>query len=355
MTRPLVTVLIDTYNHERFIEQAIESVLRQDFPRQDTEVMVVDDGSTDATPELVQKFAPRARLLRKANGGQASAFNAAIPEARGEIIAFLDGDDWWEPRKLVRVVETMQANPDAGLVGHAVTEVYANGKHYTESLRETSRLRLNSLAGARLFRVRRNFLGTSRMTLRAAVLKQVLPVPEALRFEADEYITAVAAVFADVLILPEALTFYRLHDANQFLLTAADHEGLRRKQQVLAALAAALRSKLLQIGLAEEIFRLLTDLIQAEADQLRLTLDGGLPWETAKTELALYRALHEGAPLAHRIFKYATLAPALFLPPRLFYGARRRITQNSSYLRARKKWLPVPQPEHVARSWKTGS
>jgi len=97
MARPIVSVLIDTYNHERFIEQAILSVLEQDFPGSDREILVVDDGSQDSTPQIVAKFAPQVRLIRKANGGQASAFNAGIPECQGEIVAFLDGDDWWAP------------------------------------------------------------------------------------------------------------------------------------------------------------------------------------------------------------------------------------------------------------------
>src|SRR5438445_8800501 len=109
MTRPYVTVLIDTYNHERFIEQAIVSVLEQDFPAADREIIVVDDGSTDRTPEIVKKFEPRVRLLRKENGGQASAFNAGIPECQGEIVAFLDGDDWWAPGKLQAVARAMAA------------------------------------------------------------------------------------------------------------------------------------------------------------------------------------------------------------------------------------------------------
>src|SRR5438309_1296284 len=97
MAKPFVTALIDTYNHEAFIEKAIESVLQQEFPPADREIIVVDDGSTDHTPEIVHKFEPRVRLLRKQNGGQASAFNAAIPECNGEVVAFLDGDDWWLP------------------------------------------------------------------------------------------------------------------------------------------------------------------------------------------------------------------------------------------------------------------
>src|SRR5271170_543537 len=125
--KPAVTVLIDTYNHERFIEEALVSVLEQDFPSSDVEILVVDDGSTDRTPEVVRKFEPRVRLLRKTNGGQASAFNAGIPEARGEIVAFLDGDDWWAPGKLTAVTQALSAHADVGLVGHGLTEVYPDG------------------------------------------------------------------------------------------------------------------------------------------------------------------------------------------------------------------------------------
>jgi len=85
MARPFVSVLIDTYNHERFIEQAIRSVLEQDFPASDREIVVVDDGSQDRTPEIIAKFASQVRLVRKANGGQASAFNTGIRNARAKL------------------------------------------------------------------------------------------------------------------------------------------------------------------------------------------------------------------------------------------------------------------------------
>jgi glycosyltransferase involved in cell wall biosynthesis len=110
LTKSFASVLIDTYNHERFIEQAIASVLEQDFPVSEREILVVDDGSTDRTAEIVRKFEPRVRLLQKENGGQASAFNAAIPECKGEIVAFLDGDDWWTPNKLSRVAQALAAD-----------------------------------------------------------------------------------------------------------------------------------------------------------------------------------------------------------------------------------------------------
>src|ERR1700730_2953425 len=103
--KPLITALIDTYNHERYIEQALVSVLEQGLSPSELEIVVFDDGSTDKTPSIIQKFAPRVKHVRKKNGGQASVFNAGFAEARGAIIAPLDGDDWWAKGKLSVVVE----------------------------------------------------------------------------------------------------------------------------------------------------------------------------------------------------------------------------------------------------------
>ena len=125
---PRVTVLIDTYNHENFIERALRSVLDQDMPMEDVEILVVDDGSTDRTPEIVKQFEPRVRLIRKKNGGQATAFNVGFSHARAEIIATLDGDDWWAKEKLRRVLETLEANPAVGFVGHGFYEEYSDGR-----------------------------------------------------------------------------------------------------------------------------------------------------------------------------------------------------------------------------------
>src|SRR5215469_11388216 len=100
-----VSVLIDTYNHEPYIERAITSVLEQDMPMDGVEILVVDDGSTDGTPEIARRFEPRVRYLRKPNGGQASAFNFGFAQLQGDIIALLDGDDWWEKEKLRLVLD----------------------------------------------------------------------------------------------------------------------------------------------------------------------------------------------------------------------------------------------------------
>src|SRR5271167_1538342 len=158
MAKPFVSVLIDTCNHERFIEKAVTSVLEQDFSAAEREILVVDDGSSDRTPEILRRFEPQVRVLRKTNGGQASAFNAGIPECRGEIIAFLDGDDWWAAGKLKRVTEVLNSEPSVGLVGHAIHEAFADGSIRTSAPEKSERLELNSLAAARVFRLRKSFL-----------------------------------------------------------------------------------------------------------------------------------------------------------------------------------------------------
>src|SRR5260370_12257334 len=96
------------------MEEAVESALAQDFPAEQREILVVDDGSTDDTHERLRKYGEAIRYLRKPNGGQASAFNFGFEHARGEVIALLDADDVWLPAKLRRVHEEFARHPAAG-------------------------------------------------------------------------------------------------------------------------------------------------------------------------------------------------------------------------------------------------
>lgn len=354
MAKPTVTVLIDTYNHERFIEEALVSVLEQDFDPSEMEILVVDDGSTDRTPEIVRKFEPRVRLIRKANGGQASAFNMGIPEARGEFIAFLDGDDWWAPKKLTSVVAAMNSDLGVGIVGHGILIVQPDGCEQPEILLDGFRFRANTMEGARLLCRRGSFLGTSRMTISTDLLRRIGPVPQPLTVQADEYLSTLAAVLVGVQILPEALTYYRLHDSNAFQITKGDPQRLRRKQKVLAELARRLDEQLRQRGVDARVVRKITGRLHADANQLRLILDGGWPWETVETEWNIYSATHPDAPLSHRVFKMLTLLAALATPPRTFYGVQRKIAQNALYQRARKRWLPIPEMAHIQKDWRAG-
>ena len=346
MKSPFVSVLIDTYNHERFIEKAIVSVLEQDYPAADREIIVVDDGSTDGTGEIVRRFEPQVRYIRKTNGGQASAFNVGIPECKGEVVAFLDGDDWWMPGKLRRVAEVLANNSDVGFVGHGIRECFSDGTEHTVVTQKDERLRIDSLASAHVYRLRKCFLGTSRMAMRVSLARQILPVPEALVFEADEYIFTLAAALGEIVILHEPLTCYRIHGGNLYV-TPGLGPGLRRKQQVLANLAISLNEELTAIGLSAEIVSCVVEVIKIEADQLRLTVDGGAPWETLRTERKIYKLFHSNASKAQRFFRALTMIPAALLPPRWFYAGRRWIGRGAWYRKARKNILPVPEVTNI--------
>jgi hypothetical protein len=341
-------VLIDTYNHERFIEHAIVSVLEQDFPGSEREIIVVDDGSTDRTPEIVKKFEPRVRLLRKGNGGQASAFNAGIPECNGEIVTFLDGDDWWVPGKLQRIVGVFAAEREVGLVGHGIIETFADRAERIAAPEKDEKFGLDSLSSARVFRLRKSYLGTSRMALRTRLARSILPVPEALVIEADEYLFTLAAAMSQVIVLREALTHYHIHGANLYLAPGHEGEGVRRKQKVMEVLASSLRTMLPTKGIAADVTECIVEIIQAEADQLRLMADGGRPWETFRTENKIYEVLHGDASRGHKLFRAITMLPALVLPPRRYYATRRWISSRSWYRRIRERMVPVPKITRVA-------
>jgi glycosyltransferase involved in cell wall biosynthesis len=107
--RPLVSVVVAAYDCERYIAATLESALAQDH--EPMEVIVVDDGSTDSTAEIVQRY--DVRLIRRANGGQGAAKNTGVASAGGPLIAFLDHDDLWAPRKIARQVAALAAAPDA--------------------------------------------------------------------------------------------------------------------------------------------------------------------------------------------------------------------------------------------------
>lgn len=111
---PLVSVVITTYNQEAFIGDTIRSVLAQTYhPR---EIVIVDDGSTDGTAGRIDEFRDRVTYVWQRNQGVAQSRNTGVRHARGELIAFLDGDDLWEPDKLEVQVELHRRYPDAGLL-----------------------------------------------------------------------------------------------------------------------------------------------------------------------------------------------------------------------------------------------
>ena len=111
---PKVSVIIPSYNCERYIAETIGSVLNQSL--KDLELIVVDDGSIDRTREIISSYGPPVRLIAQANAGVCAARNRGIREATGDFICLLDHDDCWFADKLARQVEEFQAHPEAGVV-----------------------------------------------------------------------------------------------------------------------------------------------------------------------------------------------------------------------------------------------
>ena len=323
MSQPKVTVLIDTYNHERYIARAITSAIEQDFPAGEREILVVDDGSTDTTPAIVKRFAPQVTYLRKENGGQASAFNFAIPRARGEFVAFLDGDDWWQPNKLSAIVDAFDKNPEAGVIGHGIIQIdTATSKGSSLSPEQPGYFDLRSDAGAQKFRNYMCFLGTSRVAIRRSILEKVVPIPDALVVEADEFMSAVAIAYGGAYLLAEPLTYYRLHDQNQYQFRESDSRRMHRKMKALASLEDALRVRLASAGISASAAQIIVEPIRILATRMKLVLDGGMPWETYRIERADFRLAYRQTSLAYRAWKEAVLAFTLCLPPRWFYRLR---------------------------------
>lgn len=110
---PTVSIIIPAYNAEAYLAEAIQSALDQTYA--DTEIIVVDDGSTDATPAIARKFSS-VRLIQQANGGVSKARNTGIAAAEGEYLQFLDADDTLLPEKIARCMAAFHENPSADVV-----------------------------------------------------------------------------------------------------------------------------------------------------------------------------------------------------------------------------------------------
>jgi glycosyltransferase involved in cell wall biosynthesis len=115
-----VSVVIPTYNYGRYIAEAVDSALNQSYGP--FEVIVVDDGSTDDTETVVRAFGNRVRYIKQQNAGVCAARNRGVAESSGQLIAFLDADDIWEPTKLEKQAALFASDPQIGLVHSAMRE-----------------------------------------------------------------------------------------------------------------------------------------------------------------------------------------------------------------------------------------
>jgi glycosyltransferase involved in cell wall biosynthesis len=237
--QPLVTVLIDTYNYGRFIQEAIDSVLAQDFPAEEMEILVVDDGSVDDTAERVKKYGDRVQYFWKPNGGQASAFNFGLRRARGEIVAFLDADDYWLPGKLRRIVDAFEQHPKAGMVYHTLLQYDA----HTGTFKDGGLALLSGFLPANAKELLSYVLyPTSFLAFRRKVLEELLPIPEELTIQADAHLSALVIFLAPIVGVPKCLAVYRVHGQNLFAdRVTVDRTRHQKRMETRKALVAGMK------------------------------------------------------------------------------------------------------------------
>lgn len=225
--RPLVTALINTYNYGRYLPFAINSVLNQTY--RDIEIVVVDDGSTDHTREVLAQYGDRIRVIRTENGGQGHTFNVGIPQARGELIMLLDADDTWLPAKVERMVAFAAQQPQATLLYHRFQNVDKKGRELGEPQPHTL---TNGDYRSKYLRSGGTWWSpiTSVLVLRPELVRHALPIPTyAVREGADTLIADFCAVSGEIAATPEALTLRRLHGSNLYA-AGRDDRSYRSRQ-----------------------------------------------------------------------------------------------------------------------------
>jgi len=197
-TNPLVSVIIAVYNGEKFLSEAIESVLAQNY--RPLELLLVDDGSTDGSAEIAKSF-PEVKYFNQTNQGPAAARNKALAVAQGEFIAFNDADDLWTEKKLEIQLKQLKDNPDILFnVGRV--------KNFIQPGTDKERLNTGILK-------RKDFLGLITILARKEAFERVGNFNIEFRTASDfEWFTRAKDAGVKMQILEENLLLRRIHDAN---------------------------------------------------------------------------------------------------------------------------------------------
>jgi hypothetical protein len=235
MRKPLVSILINNFNYALFLGEAIDSALWQTYDN--FEVIVVDDGSTDGSREIIRRYSDRIVEVLKENGGQASAFNAGFEASRGEILCFLDADDIFLPEKLGRIVGIFQENPAIGWCFDRVIEFeHATGERIPPAASAKYGLwdaRKIVATGAQPYVP----TATSGLSFRRGMLAQVLPMPDEIRITSDGYLKLCALGLAEGWLLPEELSLQRIHCNNAYTRQVEGRQRLVARTTVLTSVS----------------------------------------------------------------------------------------------------------------------
>jgi hypothetical protein len=217
---PSVAVLVAAFDAERFVGQAVRSALAQDYPADRLHVVVVDDGSADATAAVVSAIADdhpdRVTLVRQENRGSVGAVNRAAAERaalEADLLAILDADDAWPAGKLAAQADVFAARPEVGLVYTDMRVIDADGTVLQESW--LSDARPPTGRGLPTF-LRENLVTGSSIVVRGTLRDVLFPIPDEMAW-ADWWLAARAAQFSEIAYLPIPRTLYRFHATNMSL------------------------------------------------------------------------------------------------------------------------------------------
>ncbi len=213
-----ISIVIDNYNYPEYVVEAVNSALGQTY--KDIEVIVVDDGSTDQCPELLQQYASRVKLVLKSNGGQASAFNAGIALATGDVVMLLDADDVLRPDAAEKVAAAWR--PGMSKVHYPLALVDEQGLPLGGVIPRAA-LPSGNLAQEVLQRGFYVSSPTSGNAFSREMLQQLFPLDEKeWRVGAEGYFVFLAPFFGTVGLVDEPIALYRIHGKSE---TAMDGSG----------------------------------------------------------------------------------------------------------------------------------
>lgn len=225
MSEPRVTCVVPAYDYGRYLAAAIDSALAQDYPADRLEVLVVDDGSTDETPQVIAGYGDRIRSIRRPNGGLNAATQTGIDAATGELLTFLDADDTWPAGRVRALVDALGWNPRAALAYGDMAIVDDEGRVLEPTLRVPGGLQAHEgavfgkLLGG-------NFISAGALMVRASLRGLYSPIPEQVPYQ-DWWIATQVARVADVVAVGAVVNRYRHHGANMNLgLSAHSRAGL---------------------------------------------------------------------------------------------------------------------------------
>ncbi|WP_017297390.1 glycosyltransferase family 2 protein [Nodosilinea nodulosa] len=214
--KPLVSIVVNNYNYERFLSEAIESALGQTYAR--VEVIVVDDCSTDGSRQMIAGYGDRIiPVLHTTNGRQGAAFNSGFAASSGDIVLFLDADDYLYPQAVERIVAAWQ--PGLAKVHYRLDVVDGEGTPRGYTLPPASL----PLAAGEVWRTlikmgTYNGTPTSGNALSRQALAQVTPIASEYATTSDDYLSVLIPLYGDVATVEAPLGAYRIHDSNQWAM-----------------------------------------------------------------------------------------------------------------------------------------